>query len=190
MTPIALQRLEPVRRQRGRIELDGDLGVVIEVEQPAQAGHDRDERVGRQRSRRAAAPMHMADARAPADERRRQRDLALEPRGIGAAAKFRAGPRWCCSRNSSRAGRRTARAGRATAARPGRVRRATWRRSARRPPARNGARSDSSCSAAPGRRSARSGRLSLMSRLLLCRQASIRPRRRSRIAAANCAASA
>ena len=55
-----------VGRQRGRVELDGDLGLGRQREFLADQRHDRGQAVARQRSRRAAAPMDMRDgARRP-----------------------------------------------------------------------------------------------------------------------------
>ncbi len=84
------ERGEAVRRKPGGVELDGDFGVRRECEPLAQPAHDRDEFVGRQHGRRAAAPMDVTDRRAPGNGGRDAVDLLDKPPRIGAMGGLQA----------------------------------------------------------------------------------------------------
>ena len=93
--------------------------------------HDGDQAVARQRRRRAAAPVNMGDAARGGRSGPRPRRSRLRTARHSRDARIPAGRPRCCSRSRGRAGRRTARAGRATAAfRPAAPRASARRRSA------------------------------------------------------------
>ncbi len=73
--PHGRERVPAVVGQRGRVELDGDLGVRGEGEPFLEPVHDGDQAIARQRRRRAAAPVNMGNRGPAADQIRDRVDL-------------------------------------------------------------------------------------------------------------------
>ena len=128
------KRVPAVVGKRGRVELDGDLRVVLKAKRALSRSMTATRQSPGEGRRRAAAPVHVRDRGPTADQVRYHVDLAQEHVRVMAVRGTPAARPRCCSRSRGKAGRKTARAGRSTAAfRPAGPRASARRRSRPRP---------------------------------------------------------